>query len=400
MPAPTLAKPTTATAQPNGTAQAQAAPVIPFTRASRKKSRLVTQIGPTALTANVQNLAPVQLPAAGFLRKLRVTVSGVTAANAAAVAFQPDAPYSLLSQISVLSANGDTLISSVEGFTLAMLNKYGAFASGKKDPVADPNWLLTSGAGATGGSFQFNLEIPFEVDSRDAFGALQNMAANQSFLLQFSLNNIVGVYSTAPTTPPQVTITVTMDYWSAPATANPNGDIQATFPVGNGSVSLIQTQTPPITPSTQQSIQLLNVGNTIRSIFLILRTAAGVRTETDFPLVSNWYVNGDPWYYKTRAQWRAQMAQEYAITGGLSATPALNTLDNGVFVLTDFMNDGASGDANVNGASNRNLFLVTGPGTALNFEAVSWGAAASSLLIVENVLRPASPQALYAPNWV
>jgi len=71
-----------------------------------------------------------------------------------------------------------------------------------------------------------------------------------------------------------------------------------------------------------------------------------------------------------------------------------------VFVATDFMNDGSSGDSNVDGASNRNLFLVTGSGTAFNIEAVSWGAAASSLLVIENVIRPASPQAMYQPNWI
>lgn len=402
MPAPTLAKPTAsqtaAVTSQNG--NAAPVPVVPFTRASRKKSRLAGQYGPVTLNTNVQALAPIQVPAAGFLRRIRLTISGVTSGNAAAVAFQPDAPYNVLQQISFLSANGDTLISVIDGFTLGMLNKYGAFGTGRYDPVADPTWSMTTGAGGTGGSFSFNMLIPVEVDTRDAFCALQNMAANQAFLLQLSLNNLASIYSTAPTSAPQVTVTAVMEYWSAPATANPNGDPQATFPPGNGSVSLIQTQTPPIAPSTQQNIQLLNVGNTIRFAMFILRTAAGVRTEADWPAVTNFYVNGDPWYYKTKANWRSEMAQQYDFTGGLSATPALNTLDNGVYVLTDFMNDGSSGGANVDGASNRNEFLVTGSGTAFNVEAVSWGASASSLFVVENVIRPASPQAMYTPQWI
>lgn len=396
-PAPTLAKPQSA-------APAQApAPVIPFTRASRKKSRPAAGTTSTVLNTTVQGLTPIQLPAAGFLRRIRVTVQGTTAGNAAATAFNADGPFNVLQQISLLSANGDTLISVIDGFTLYALNKYGAHGTGRHDPVADPSYSVTTGAGATGGSFKFTLNIPVEIDSRDAFCTLQNMAANQSFLLQLSLNattGATGLYTTAPTTAPTVTVTAVMEYWSAPAGANSNGDPQAQFPPGNGSVSLIQTQQPPITASTQQSIQLLNVGNTIRYEVFILRTAAGVRTETDWPTVMNVLVNGDPYFYKTKDQWRSQMAQEYQYTAGVAAAPTLNSLDNGVLVLTDFMNDGASGDGVINGASNRNLYLNTLSSTAVNIEAVSWGATASSLQVITNAIRPASPQALYSPSLI
>jgi len=95
------------------------------------------------------------------------------------------------------------------------------------------------------------------------------------------------------------------------------------------------------------------------------------------------------------------MARDYRLTGGLSATPALNTLDNGVFVLSDFINEGASGDHKADGSSNRNLFLVTGSATAFNIEASTpWGASASSLLCVQNTIRPSSPQAMYTPHLI
>lgn len=392
-PAPTLTKPVQGTP---GAAQ-PVAPPIPFTRAARKKTRLANGLTSTVLNTTVQSLAPLQIPAAGFMRRIRLTVTGTTAANAAAVAFAADGPFNVLQQISLLSANGDTLISVIDGFALYCINKYGAHSTGRYDPVADPTYAVTTGAGATGGSFKFNLSIPVEIDARDAFCTLQNMAANQSFLLQLSLNTIASLYTVAPTSAPTVTITAVMEYWSAPAPTNGNGDPQATFPPGNGSVSLIQTQQPPITASTQQSIQLLNVGNTIRYELFILRTAAGVRTDGDWPNVTNIYVNGDPWFYKTKDQWQSQMAQEYDYTGGKTAAPTLNSLDNGVYVLTDFMNDGASGDGNVDGASNRNEYLNTLSSTALNIEAVNWGATASSLQVITNAIRPASAQALYTP---
>lgn len=373
--------------------------VIPFTRASRKKSRLVLQTAGVLLNAGVQAVPALQVPAGGFLKRLKLTIVGTTAANAAAVAFNNDAPFNLLQQISLLSPNGDTLINVIDGFTLYVINKYGAIGTGKYDPLANPGYSAVTGAGATGGSFSFELSIPVETDSRDAFTALQNMAANQSYLLQFSYNSTTAIYATPPTTAPTVVSTIVMEYWAAPAPTNSDGVMQASFPIGNGSVSLLQTQTPAIVAGSQQNIQLVNVGNVVRAVFLILRTAAGVRDEVDWPTVSNWYLNNDPLYYKTKPQWRNEMAQQYQLFAGLTATPTINALDNGVFVLTDFMNDGGTGDYLVQGGANRDLLLVTESSTAFNYEAVSWGATASSLFVVEHVIRPISAAALYAPQF-
>jgi len=377
-----------------------AAPVIPFTRASRKKRRLAGTYGPITMNTAVQALPPIALPAAGYLKWLRLEVTIASAGNSAAVAWKNDGPFSILQNIQLLSANGDSLISLIDGFTLYVLNKYGAFASGCIDPVADPNFTQISGSGATGGSAHFNIRVPVEVDSRDGFCALQNMAANQSFQLQLSINSLANMYSVLPTAAPTVTVRMVMEYWSAPAAQNTDGIAQATAPPANGSVSLIQSQTPSINPNSFQNLPLLNVGNTVRALFMILRDAAGVRTEVDWPDVFNVYVNNDPWYYNTRNNWRADMAAQYDLFGGISATPAATKLDNGVFVLQEFINDGASGDGNVNGAANRNLLLVTGSATAFNIEAQNWGAAASSLFVVTNSIRPRDPSAVYAPNLI
>jgi hypothetical protein len=390
----------TATAPASGST-AQVQQVIPFSRGSRKKSRLIGQFGPIVMGVGVQPLAPIQVPAAGFLRRIILTVTGTTAGNAAGVAFANDGVFYALQQVSLLSPNGDTIINIVDGFTLYALIKYGAFATGRYDPVADPTYSTVAGVGGgLGGSFKFNIRIPVELDSRDAFCALKNMAANQSFLLQLAVSSLAQLFTTAPTAAPSISITAVMEYWNKPADTNADGVPQAQEPIGVGSVSLVQTQTPAIVPGSQQNIQMLNVGNTIRFLLFILRTAGGVRTSTDWPNVTNFYVNGDPWYYKTKDQWLSQLAQEYDYTAGVTATPTLNSLDQGVYVLTDFMNDGASGDGNVDGGSNRNLFLATDSGTAFNVEAVNWGAAAAQLLIVTNAIRPSSPAAMFAPQWI
>lgn len=402
MPAPTLQGGAPAPAQ----AGQAAAPAIPFTRASRQKSRLVGQYAQT-LTTSVSAQSPIQVPAAGYLRKIRLEVTGtadntpVGTAAAPNVVFKNDAPFNVLQQVSLLSANGDSLIAPIDGFSLYLLNKYGAFAQDRGNPVSSPTYRAIVGTGTTAGSFRFIIDIPIELDSRDALGALQNMAANQSFLLQFSYNAIAQIYSTSPVNAPRISVRATMDYWSAPAPSNANGDVQSIAPNGNGTVSLIQTQTPSVTAGTSQNIQLLNVGNTVRLPIFVLRGGDGERTEADWPDVTQFYVNNDPWFYKTKGVWQDEMAQAYGLTEAPAVRPSATALDAGVYVLPDFIKDGSAGNQKASASCNRNLWLVTGSATALNVEASTpWGSGARSLLVLQNNVRPASPAALYAPQWI
>jgi len=400
--APTLPRPATpGQSQPPAPNGANAAvPAIPFTRAARKKSRLIGTYGPVALGAAAVQQAPIQIPANGYIRKLIFDVTGTTAGNAATVTFANDAPFNVVQQFQFSAANGDTVYSTMDFFTLAMINKYFACGNEGYDPASDPTFSKTTGSGATGGSFHFQVELPLEFDTRDACGALTNMAANQSFLLQYWLNNSASLYGTAPTNPPSVTITVTAEYWAAPAAQNPQGIAQQTAPRCNGTVALFQTQTPPIVTSTDQTIQLTNVGNTIRVIMFILRTAAGVRTETDWPNQLQFSVNNDVWNFKTKNNWLKERAERYAAWyrgGAKNAAVTAGALDNGVYVYSDFINDGSGGNNTVSGGANRDLMLVTGSATALNIEAQNWGATAGQLLVVTMSLRIPDVAAFYAP---
>lgn len=402
MPAPTLSRPAPAAAsQKPATQNGQPAPaIIPFTRAARKKSRLIGQIGPQALTTNLSQVAPIQIPANGYLRSLTLDVTLASTGNSATVAFQNDAPFNVLQNVSLQAANGDSLINPLDGFALAMVTKYGCFGGGIKDPLADPTYSKVTGSGATGGSAHFQVEIPLEVDPRDALCALPNMAANQSFLLQLFFNTIAQVYSTAPTAAPTITVQVTANYWAAPAATNSNGVPQQTAPRVANAVSLIQTQQPNIAPGTDQQIQLLNVGNTVRWLMFILRNSSGVRDSADWPAQFNLLVNNDYWYYKTLNNWQRQMALSYGLFAGVSATPAVNALDAGVYILTDFMDDGADGGLTASSSQSRDLMLVTASATALYIEANTWGASASTLNVISNSLRIPDPSSFYAPLGV
>lgn len=399
---PVFPAPTVKTAAPQAVAATPAnkapLPTVPFTRAARAKNLVVGTYGPFTLGTSQVPLPGIQIRPAGFLRRLVVKVIGTTTGNAAAVAFNNDGPFNVLQQIAFLSPANNALMSSIDGFTLFAVNKYFALGSGRYDPLNDPFYKKVVGAGANGGSFAYKAVIPVEVDSRDAFGAIENMAANTQFVLNAQLNTLANLYTVAPTTPPQVTVTVSMEYYSAPAPTNGQGYPQATQPYGAGSLSLLQTQTVTPNPSSNQNFQIIGVGNTIRAIMYILRDSSGVRSEAGFSQETKVTVNNDLYFDKDLDLWRAQLAQEYNLSGGITAVPTSGAQDAGVLILTEFMNTGSMGNADVNGASNRDLYLVTGTGTSLYTEAVQWGAAASKLLVVENVLKPSSAEAMYAPE--
>ena len=392
-----------ATSTPGQADKQNPVPVIPFIRAARKKSALVAQFISGALAANVTNVNPSQIVAAGYLKRLKVTVSAVTSANAAAVTFNADGPFNVLTQIFFNQPNGAALIQPVEGFDLYAINKYGAHNTNSFDPLSDPGYFVTTGAVATGGSFTFSLYIPCEVDDRDGLGALANMAANQSYLFQYSLNTLASIYGVVPTTGPVVTVTTVMEYYAAPQAMTPQtattpAQPQQVAPTPNGSLSLIQIQNPLISTGAPQKLQILNMGNVVRYFIFILRTPAGVRTEVDWPTAVNIKYLGDVMFYKTRLQWNLTMATAYRYFGGKTAAPTLNALDNGVFVLTDFMNSGGQGNNTVSGASNRDLYLPTNSATLLEFEALTaWGAAAGLLKIIQNCINPANAASIYHP---
>jgi hypothetical protein len=391
MPAPTVAPKKTASGD-----QRKATPVVPFVRASRKKSKQAFQLGPFVLSAANQQLNPVQIPPGGFLSHVDVLVSCVTAGNAAGVTFAADGPWNVLSYVDLRNSAGDSLIVPLNGYQLYLINKWGVLSV--DPPNSDPRqpnngFTAVTGAGATGGSFTFFVRIPLQFDPRDAIAAVPNLAANKSYQLQFNLGTNASIYGTVPTTPGSVTLTGVMYYWAQPNQANPNGQNQEVAPLSNGTVSLWRLQ-PAVVAQGDRLVQLLNVGNVLRTVIFCLRTAAGARTSADWPATSQIILNDDVLFYKPTAFWTAQMAMDYGFTSG--AADAAAGLDTGTFVWTDLNNQRGSTKAD----GPRDQFLVTYNTTLLQLRATSFGANASNLEIITNEIKPISAASLYSLNIV
>lgn len=379
---------------PGGNA-APAQPAIPFTRAARMKSNVAFQTGNTTLTTSAQPLPPIQIPAAGYLASLELLVTVTSTGNSATVALQADAPWTVFNQVSLVNSAGDNIITPLSGYQLYLVNKYGNFRGQAPfvDPKRDPAYTaLTTGSGATAGSGAFRLFIPIEIDPSQAFCSLPNLAANKSYLLQFQLSALASTFSTAPNGTVTLSMQIIAHYWSQPAAANAAGVPQQTAPTGVGSVSLWQLETIPVTAG-DRIVQLHNVGNVMREVIFVLRTAAGARTSADWPALSQILLNNDLLFYKPTAAWQGGMAESFGYDTG--AIDAAGGLDTGVFVLYDFM---SPENGHVSPSSMRDQYLPTLDATLLQFRGTNFGASASTLEVISNAVKPISAAALYEPH--
>lgn len=389
--------------------QSSAAPVvaqrtpmaIPFPRAARQKQIQAFSQTFTLSAAASTAVAPILLPAAGFLRRMRMYCQISSSGNSATVANPTtgDLPFNAIASMQITNASGDTLYVSMNGYFYYLISKYsGTLQPPFNDPRNTPSFTaLTTGAGATAGTGNFFLPVDFEQDPRDAFGALPNLASNKSYQVLLQLASIASIWSggTAPNGTVTLTITIVLDYWGQPNAVNGAGIPQETAPIGVGSVSLWRVQTVTMSAGTKIT-QLVNVGNVIKSIGFVLYSTAtpSIRTSTDWPGTSYIRLNNDQLLYKPTAFWLDEMrkATGFGVTAGTLDTA--NNLDTGVYWLTDFQCQHGAYEPD----GPRDQWLPTLDSTLLQHEGNAFGAAASVLWILTNEIKPISAPALYTPS--
>lgn len=378
------------------------APAVPFPIASLRRIRQGFDTGNLALG---QNVSALELPAAGgFLRYIEMQITGTTAGNAAAVAFQPDAPANVLSFIEFLPPSGDPPIVPHTGYQLLLWNKYGAFSQAPPfaDPRRDQQYSVTTGAVATGGSFNVTLRLPFEIDPGSGFCSITNSAANKSYLLNLIVNTSGNVYSVAPTSAPTVRVIGTMYYWDEPASNTRQGTAQVPGPLGLGSFSQLRLDQPPLTAGDKY-VKVNNGGPVLRALGVVLRNSASARIAntavTDIPQTWDYVFNTRDRWLISDAQLLSDMAEiygyglAYAGTGIAPTFPVVdgpNGLDNGVRFFPYFMDF-----AGISPNGPRSQYQVTADATLTQIRGISFGANVATMEILSNLIRPVSAAALY-----
>jgi hypothetical protein len=372
---------TTTTAPPAKGAAAAAPALTPFRTGTQPTVKPSGYVQANALGASAVPLPDYQIGPTNILRGLAIEVTGTTSGNSASVAFNGDMPLGVLSTVNFQDSGGNSIVGSFDSYTLAMIMKYGGYASAQQgDPRNSVVYSATTGTGATGGSFNFVLRIPVEAVSRTGLGSLQNQTTQSPLVLSMTLTTEALVYSTSPTTAPSVSVSVDLlGYWKgANSAASPSPKAYGTTQYWN------RVSNQALNGAADFYLQQLGFGNPWRNILFLNYLTGGARNFTDFPspLTINW--KGNLFRNVGLNYWKDEMARLYGLTGSTADTGP--GLDTGVLALSfaqDFDKE--------SGAELGLGYLDTSVGDA--FEMIgSWGASCTLYSIINffGVNGPAS----------
>lgn len=348
------------TAQPTSPAGA-----APFSRLSRKGQIL----GPAQSAQAYGTLwTPTLKPVGGYLRSLEFTANMVGQTSTGPSVLAQDGPYSIIQNLFLRDPYGQPILQA-DGFSLNLIDMYGGQAGmlgfnndvGNKPSFVAP--VLTTGAQ----NFQFNLDLPLEMDS-SGYCALASMNAASQPQLQVQLNPIGQVYTTPPTTPGAATIAINEPFWMAPVD---NPQIAPPDIGSSAQWSVTRAQTL-ISSNAFQRIVLPRVGTFIHTLILALRdtgsSPANQRVE-QFPSTDlSLWVDGVPILFEYLSERRDWMFAQFGAYSYNPVTAAVQKAPAGVVVYS--FRD--SVQTAVSTADTYDLLLPTTPATLLEV-AGTWG---------------------------
>jgi len=250
----------------------QAQSIVPFVRGSGKgKYKFFSKSGLT-LTTTAQDLGPIDVKAYDYMRSILVTLT-TTANGGATGTAQADAPFNAFTNVAVKQPNGQTMYQVSSGLHAAYIQKYGGYRGDYGDPREDPNFVVHGSAATCA------FRIPFELDNRDALGALPNKDAAAPFTLELTLNTLSNVFGSSQGTSPTFTVEAWLEAYDQPPTMLNGQGVQTTPPNMN---TLQRWTEQNITMSTGQfDARVRKLGNYLRCLIPIMRNSSNVRIVTN-----------------------------------------------------------------------------------------------------------------------
>lgn len=369
------------------------APVATATKAGDKKAQIPLRpfkvgaqsmddtVYDTTVTtgASTQRLPLYNVPSNAFLEDIYILVQATTVGNAAAVTFAADGPWIMFDTIRFTDTNNADLVGPCNGWELYVINKYGGYRF-SDDPKASPIYSVTTGAGATGGSFTFCLRLPVELVPRDALGALVNKSASTPYRVVATVAATATIYGVTPTAPPSIRIRMTpINYWQ-PTPQDGSGNPVAPQPPGMGTTQYWNVTPITINAGAINEPLTASTGFPVRNLVFVLRDSTGSRAtgETDFPDPFRLQLQSNVIVDRIKLLWQHYMAQDYGYTAALSDTVA-NAKDNGVYVVP-FCKDFYPKP----GWENRRTYLRTTDGMRLNMQGTVGGAGSHTMTVLTN----------------
>jgi hypothetical protein len=248
--------------------------VKPFAQASKHGTRLVGNFTP-AVSAAPQAVGPIALAASGGYIK-RYILETIFSGGAGAGVLQGDGPWNYYGLVTLTEPNNNPVL-NLTGYNLLLADIYGGYAMGE-NPSNDPDF---SNNGNNPAIWPY---IPIELDPT-GLGALSDLSSSSGYQLYVLPNPVATVWSTAPTTLPTAALNAYAEFWTLPDRVDGEGNPQAIVPPRAGTIQM-WNQIMNIVLSAgggSQEYQLNRMGNRLRTVVMVTRSGAGVRSDTPFP---------------------------------------------------------------------------------------------------------------------
>lgn len=347
-------------------AQAQAIPLVPFVQAAHEHVEGAFATVVVTPGANGVDQGPFDVPAYGYIRHIRLEVTGAGGALGAGV-LTADYPWNLFERVSLMDVNG-TPIFELDGYSALWANIVGGYAF-EQDPRGLPGYVATINAA-------FTLRIPVEINHFDGLGSISNQNSASSYKLTFRTRPSTQLYSTAPTTPATFTVRAYLEAWSVPNEQDIAGRPQQQYPPMHGTSQYWLANQKAVNAGANTT-QLSRTGNFIRNLVFIARNntmvaGVGTRDDTVFP---------DPVSFKWDGNELRQESQRGVVENAHEKIVDLVTRDTGVFFYTFAHSElGRAGDGPPS------LWLATTQ--ASRIEIVGNSATAGAINVVTNDVAP------------
>jgi hypothetical protein len=233
-------------------------------------------------TEYVHNITP-----GGFLRGITFDVQSESGVLGTTAALAGDSPWSIIQSMTLESIDGTPILYPMYGYNYYLVSRYCRPWDGD---FANDAAYSTANYGALGGylnTINPAFRLRFFVEGRFTIGVLPNTDARAQYrlrytvapLLQPSNTNYGLVSSTTGVTAPVVTINLYLETYAQPPQVDYSGAPIVQIPDGLTLQRFVSHQAGDTTNTGTFTIKENRVGNLIRTLLLINRTSASVRTD-------------------------------------------------------------------------------------------------------------------------
>lgn len=264
-----------------GGGQARTAASVPFLAGSWEYSEWMAQ---DSLTMGSSTEYVHQITPGGFLRGITFSLTSASGVLGTTASLAGDSPWSVIQSMTLESIDGTPILYPMYGYSYYLVSRFCRPWDG--DPANDGT-TNTSSVGGYQNTINPFFRLRFFVEGRITIGVLPNTDARAQYRLRYTVapllqpaNTSYGlVSSTTGVTAPVLTFNLYLETYAQPPTVDYAGNAIVQIPDGLTLQRFVSHQAGDTTNTGTFTIKENRVGNLIRTLILIQRTSAAVRSD-------------------------------------------------------------------------------------------------------------------------